>query len=101
VGQEEREEVLSRCPKSLLDELELGESVLRTYNIITAFTIEPHQQEFPNAPNKDIRRPIMGIMTTYGYILPDPNVANRLSIWFTGGRIEPNDSIDDQREWPR
>ena len=35
VGQEEREEVLSRCPKSLLDELELGESVLRTYKYVT------------------------------------------------------------------
>ena len=40
-------------------------------------------------------------MTTYGYILPDPAVPNRLSIWFTGGRIEPNDDSNDQREWKR
>jgi hypothetical protein len=71
------------------------------FSIVTAFTIEPHQQEFPTAPNVAIRRPILGIMTTYGYILPDPTVPNRLSIWFTGGRIEPNDAMEDQREWRR
>jgi hypothetical protein len=40
-------------------------------------------------------------MTTYGYVLPDPAVPNRLSIWFTGGRIVPNDDRNDQREWMR
>jgi hypothetical protein len=40
-------------------------------------------------------------MTTCGYVLPDPAVPNRLSIWFTGGRIEPNDDENDEREWRR
>jgi hypothetical protein len=40
-------------------------------------------------------------MTTYGYVLPDPSVPNRLSIFFTGGRIEPNDDPTDQNEWKR
>lgn len=74
---------------------------LSTNSIVTAFTIEPHLADYPNAPNKDVRRPIKGIMTTYGYVLPDPTVPNRLSIFFTGGRIEPNDDAYDQREWKR
>lgn len=27
-------------------------------------------------------------MTTFGYMLPDPSVKNRFSIWFTGGLLE-------------
>lgn len=57
--------------------------------------------DYPDAPNKHVRRPIKGIMTTYGYILPDPQIPNRLSIWFTGGKICPNDDEYDQREWNR
>lgn len=26
-------------------------------------------------------------MTTYGYVLPDPNTPDRLSVWFSGGKI--------------
>lgn len=38
-------------------------------------------------------------MTTYGYTLPDPEAPNRLSIWITGGRIEPNGSQEDVEAW--
>ena len=74
---------------------------LLSSSIVTAFTIEPHLADFPDAPNKNVRRPIKGIMTTYGYVIPDPKVPNRLSIFFTGGRIEPNDDVTDQKEWER
>jgi len=96
-----RAELTERCPKRLKDEICNGSAVLREYNIVTAFTVESHLADFPKAPNKNVRRSIKGIMTTYGYVLPDPQVPNRLSIWFTGGRIEPNDDVHDQREWKR
>lgn len=105
LDEEVQRKLFANCPKSLLEEIQQqsfdSQSLVRTYNIVTAFTIEPHQQEFAKAPNQLIRRPIMGIMTTYGFILPDPNVNNRWTIWFTGGKIQPNDDIEDKREWKR
>jgi hypothetical protein len=71
------------------------------YSIIAAFTIEPDVTDFPDAPNKDLHRPIRGIMTTYGYTLPDPEDPDRHSVWITGGRIEPNNDPDDQMLWKR
>ena len=67
---------------------------------MTAFTIEPYHPDFPsNSPNVDICRPIRGIMTTYGYIVPDPNVPDRFTVWFTGGKIEPNTTQQDIQNW--
>lgn len=40
-------------------------------------------------------------MTNYGYLLPDPHVPNRLSVWFTGGSLEVNDDEQDLEEWKR
>jgi len=76
-------------------------SFVNFYSIIAAFTIEPPVAAFPDAPNKDVVRPIRGIMTTYGYSLPDPNVPNRQSIWITGGKIEPNNDDADLLAWKR
>jgi hypothetical protein len=101
VSDEERKAMLETVPKSLREEVESGKTVLRTYHVVSAFTIEPAMASFPNAPNKDVHRPIKGIMTTYGYSLPDPDVENRHSIWFTGGRIEPNSKPADIFEWKR
>lgn len=101
VDEEERKAMLELVPKSLREEVESGKTVLRTYNIVTAFTIEPASEQYPGAPNKDVHRPIKGIMTTIGFCLPDPNVENRHSIWFTGGRIEPNSDPRDISEWKR
>jgi hypothetical protein len=89
----------SSVPKALREEVELGETTLRTYNVVTAFTIEPNLAAYPTAPNKDVRRPIRGLMSTYGYTLPDPEIPNRHSVWITGGRIEPNNDPKDQAEW--
>jgi hypothetical protein len=80
------------------------------HSIVVAFTIEPNQtrtghQLPPQQEAKQgefvIDRPIRGIMTNYGYILPDPQVPNRLSIWFTGGTLEVNDEENDLEEWKR
>jgi len=99
VSGEDRKAMLDAVPKKLREEVESGKTVLRTYHVVTAFTIEPSMAAFPNAPNKDVLRPIRGIMTTYGYSLPDPDTPNRHSIWFTGGRIEPNNDIPDVLSW--
>jgi hypothetical protein len=101
VNEVDRKAMLDLVPKSLREEVQNGETVLRTYHIVTAFTVEPVMAAFPDAPNKDVIRPIKGIMTTYGYSLPDPNTPNRHSIWFTGGRIEPNDDPSDIAAWKR
>jgi hypothetical protein len=101
VNDEERKKMLECVPKALREEVEGGKTVLRTYHVVAAFTIEPASGAFPNSPNKDVHRPIKGIMTTYGYSLPDPKIANRHSIWFTGGRIEPNNMPSDISEWKR
>ena len=96
---EDRKAMLDAVPKKLREEVENGKTILRTYHIVTAFTIEPSMASFPNAPNKDVLRPIKGIMTTYGYSLPDPDTPNRHSIWFTGGRVEPNNDPSDSFMW--
>ena len=101
VTDDERKKMLECVPKALREEVESGKTELRTYHIVTAFTIEPASAAFPNSPNKDVRRPIKGIMTTYGYCLPDPNVMNRHSIWITGGRIESNNNPSDISDWHR
>jgi len=76
-------------PKNLIDEDLTG---LRTYHIVTAFTIEPYSPSFgdmeeKNHPNSILHSPIRGIMTTYGYALPDPEKVDRLSVWFSGGKV--------------
>ena len=36
-----------------------------------------------------------------GYAVPDPDVPNRLSIWFSGGSLEVQDESKDLEEWRR
>lgn len=88
-------------------------STLRSYTIAVALTIEADQSQ--TTPSTDettpttqqdeqppvISRPIRGIMKNHGYMLPDPKVANRLSIWFTEGTLEVNDLESDLEEWKR
>jgi hypothetical protein len=72
-------------------------------SIIVLFTIE----QSTSSSSKDgstsddlAKEPLRGILTNYGYALPDPTHPNRKSIWFTGGTIEPahEHSLD---EWKR
>jgi hypothetical protein len=88
-------------------------SALRTYTIIVALVIEPNQtttgekvkedkaKNKKPSPESLITRPVRGIMKNHGYILPDPKVPNRLSIWFTEGTLAVNDEEADLGEWKR
>lgn len=46
-------------------------------------TIQPSEDE--NGPKK----PLRAIQILNGYMLRDPNENNRLSVWFTGGKLAP------------
>jgi hypothetical protein len=49
-------------------------------------------------PTYRVRRPIRGLLTNHGYMIPDPTVPNRLSIWFSGGTLECHQD-EDLDEW--
>ena len=66
---------------------------MKFHSIIASFTIE-RDNETGESKN------LQGIMTNYGYALPDPNLPGRKSIWFSGGTIEPADD-DSLDEWTR
>lgn len=59
-------------------------------SIAVALTIEPtllttqSGQEVPS-PSRRLR----GLQMVHGYMLPDPDVQNRLTVWFTGGELSP------------
>jgi hypothetical protein len=98
VGTRDRE-AIKHIPASLKDEVKKGKSLLRTYDLITAFTIEPRDATHDASANSNVTRPIKALMTTYGYALPDPNQSNRLSTWFRGGTIEVWDEELDMEAW--
>lgn len=68
-------------------------------SIIASFTIEQgtHNDD-DTAQGK--QKKLKGLLTTYGYTLPDPLNPNRKSIWFTAGTIEPADgaSLESWKE---
>ena len=61
---------------------------LKSYDIAISLTIEPGQ--FKAGVNEDIPSPPRRLRATQivrGYFLPDPDTPNRLSVWFTGGKL--------------
>jgi hypothetical protein len=64
------------------------------FSIVTACTIEPKSIVPKSDSNRIVQKPIKALMTTYGYVLPDPNHRNRLSAWFTGGTLEMKELVD-------
>lgn len=65
-------------------------TMLKSYDIVIALTIEPGQ--FKAAKNETIPSPPCRVRATHvvrGYFLPDPEVPNRLTVWFTGGELAP------------
>ena len=67
-------------------------------SIIASFTIEQADNltRHENAPSVQPKKPLRGILTNYGFALPDPTLPDRKSIWFTSGTIEPaDDSLDE------
>jgi hypothetical protein len=72
---------------------------LKAHNIIASFTIEQGSNNDYQVP-KDKHKKLQGILTNYGYTLPDPSNPNRNSIWFTAGTIEPAD-INFLEDWKK
>jgi hypothetical protein len=73
---------------------------------VVAICIEPGQNRCGVKPNDGadaedyvVPRPITGILTNQAYVVPDPSVPNRLSIWFSGGDLEVQDEPADLDEW--
>jgi len=67
---------------------------LRTYNISIALTVEDILRAGGGSFSPVAVR---GRMTNIGYTLPDPFVANRFSVWFTGGILEEEQHGDQIR----
>eukprot|EP00957_Ditylum_brightwellii_P122584 9348411-Ditylum_brightwellii.AAC.1 len=86
--------VVDHLPLASRKEVAQGDWHLLTYNIITAFTIKPCKSKFKHGPTE----PKQGLLMTFGYNLPDPDVPNCFSIWFTGGTIEVNDPVRERME---
>lgn len=101
VRSKDRAKIIETAPKSLKKELQKGEGVLRTYQIVTAFSIEPWAPDMGlKSPNKRVDHQIRALLTTDSYVLANPEKPNRLSIWFTGGSIEVNNiDCDDSQVW--
>jgi len=87
------------APWSLRRELAMEEGVnknitiLKSYDITAAMTFEPpgpYQEAgadsttFPSPPSR-----LRATYKVQGYFLPDPQVPNRLTVWFTGGQLAP------------
>ena len=71
---------------------------------MVSFTIEAGQdrrgmKKDSSSEEYTVPRPIRGILTNHGYAVPDPDVPNRLSIWFSGGDLEVQDEDKDLDEW--
>jgi hypothetical protein len=55
-----------------------------------------------------VPKPLRGLMTNHGFCIVDPEVPNRITIWFSGGRLEMADDYDrpiwmehfDSSSWP-
>lgn len=76
----------------------------KQHSIIASFTIEhpDNINEEINEEQSNLKKPLTGILTNYGYALPDPFVSDRKSIWFTGGTIEPADDDEESvKEWKK
>mmetsp|Transcript_39990 Transcript_39990/g.83640 ORF Transcript_39990/g.83640 Transcript_39990/m.83640 type:complete len:300 (+) Transcript_39990:6399-7298(+) len=101
----EREELPECVPKSLKEEVAslcdaggVGEDgaakkrpLLRSYDIAVSLTIEPPDsvgQPKTSATPTPAKR-MRAIQSVKGYVLPDPEIPNRLTVWFTGGKLSP------------
>lgn len=97
-----------RVPKRLMKDIQMGECRLHAYDIVVAVTIEPGQDRKGgkkcNGSDENscyvVPKPIKSILTTQGYALPDPNIQNRLSIWFSGTfGMDFSGSLGPSRTW--
>lgn len=94
----------SRLAKVLKEHNGNVDNPIRHYDIVVAFTIQANQTRNGTEPLGDdqefvIPRPIRGLMTNHGYMVDDPKMPNRSSIWFSGGSIEVQDEVADAEIW--
>lgn len=73
-------------------------------SINVALTIEP--SNFGAHPNEKVPAPPCRLCAAYvvnGFYLPDPSTPNRLTVWFTGGKLSPapppSDEYGGLEEW--
>jgi hypothetical protein len=73
---------------------------------VTALTLVSGQDSHGNLPESEhfnpdtqLNKPIQALLTNTGYCIPDPEVPNRLTVWFTGGSLEVQDESADLTEW--
>lgn len=52
-------------------------------------TIEPSDDEMGDSEGVAPLKPLRAVQVVNGYLLRDPEENNRLSVWFTGGRLAP------------
>lgn len=81
-----RELALQEDPESSL----IGNTMLKAYDVIMSFTIEPGQlmaSKSENIPSPPCR--LRATQIVHGFFLPDPETPNRLTVWFTGGELRP------------
>lgn len=62
----------------------------RRYDIVASIILEPQDL----GPDFQICRPIHGLLTTQGHCVEDPHQQNRLTVSFTGGLLELQDTQD-------
>jgi hypothetical protein len=65
--------------------------LLNNNSIAVALTIEPGRL-FAKENEEDIFSPpcrLRALQIVHGYFLPDPDTPNRLTVWFTGGKLSP------------
>ena len=72
---------------------------------MVCFTIESGQTRRGEVKDSNSRadyvvpRRIRSILSNHGYLVPDPHVRNRLSIWFSGGSLEVQEEQGEIDEW--
>ena len=71
-----------------------------SHSIVVRFTVEAGQDR-DGSTGGAVTRPLSGILTNYGYCIPDPDFPDRLSVWFSGGSIEVADPERDGEDWNR
>mmetsp|Transcript_3920 Transcript_3920/g.9254 ORF Transcript_3920/g.9254 Transcript_3920/m.9254 type:complete len:328 (-) Transcript_3920:164-1147(-) len=68
-------------PKGLEEDVKTAD--LLSYILQVPYTVED-----------DRGKGLKGVMTNFGYALPDPDTPNRMTIFFTGGESRPADAAD-------
>ena len=54
-------------------------------------TLEPEGDDDKEKEGEDIfpKKPLRALQVVHGYLLQDPDQTNRLTVWFTGGKLSP------------